>query len=225
MANWIQQLFLTGCAAALTPVLTSVALADTPVNDGSVVINPIKILEPDVQQRKAEQAKIDNEVFEAGFFAGLISIEDFGTHPLYGVKASFHATEDFFLQTNYGMSKAGRTSYETINGSDINILSDKDREFSYYDLLVGYNLFPGETFVSQKLTFNSAFYLIGGVGNTTFAGDEQFTIVMGTGYRIILSDWLTWNMDFRDHMFETELLGHKKNTHNIEFASGLTVSF
>ncbi|MAS24793.1 MAG: outer membrane beta-barrel domain-containing protein [Oceanospirillaceae bacterium] len=225
MANWFQQLLLisvAGAGFALAPVTVSAA-EDS--NDGSVVINPIKIIEPDVQARKTEEAKIDNEVFEAGFFLGMISIEDFGTHPLYGVKASFHATEDFFLQANYGRSKAGRTSYETINGSGVDILTDSDRKYSYYDLLVGYNLFPGETFVTSKLTFNSAFYLVGGVGNTSFAGDEQFTMVFGTGYRIILSDWLTWNMDFRDHMFETELLSKKKTTHNIEFATGLTVFF
>ena len=221
MANWFQQFLLTAAVLLLSPL----ALSAEEDNDGSVVINPIKIIEPDVQQSKNDQAKIDNEVFEAGFFLGMISIEDFGTHPLYGVKASFHATEDFFLQANYGRSEAGRTSYETINGSGINILTDAEREYSYYDVLVGYNLFPGETFVTRNLTFNSAFYLVGGVGNTRFAGDEQFTLVIGTGYRIIFSDWLTWNLDYRDHMFDTELLGHKKQTHNIEFATGLTVFF
>jgi outer membrane beta-barrel protein len=221
MANWFQQFLLTAVVLLLSPL----ALSAEEGNDGSVVINPIKIIEPDVQQSKNDQAKIDNEVFEAGFFLGMISIEDFGTHPLYGVKASFHATEDFFLQANYGRSEAGRTSYETINGSGINILTDAEREYSYYDVLVGYNLFPGETFVTRNLTFNSAFYLVGGVGNTRFAGDEQFTLVIGTGYRIIFSDWLTWNLDYRDHMFDTELLGHKKQTHNIEFATGLTVFF
>mgnify|MGYP001209530074 CR=1 FL=1 len=221
MANWFQQFLLTAAVLLLNPL----ALSAEEGNDGSVVINPIKIIEPDVQQSKNDQAKIDNEVFEAGFFLGMISIEDFGTHPLYGVKASFHATEDFFLQANYGRSEAGRTSYETINGSGINILTDAEREYSYYDVLVGYNLFPGETFVTRNLTFNSAFYLVGGVGNTRFAGDEQFTLVIGTGYRIIFSDWLTWNLDYRDHMFDTELLGHKKQTHNIEFATGLTVFF
>ncbi len=221
MANWFQQFLLTAAVLLLSPL----ALSAEEDNDGSVVINPIKIIEPDVQRSKNDQAKIDNEVFEAGFFLGMISIEDFGTHPLYGVKTSFHATEDFFLQANYGRSDAGRTSYETINGSGINILTDTEREYSYYDVLVGYNLFPGETFVTRNLTFNSAFYLVAGVGNTRFAGDEQFTLVIGTGYRIIFSDWLTWNLDYRDHMFDTELLGHKKQTHNIEFATGLTVFF
>ncbi|MDK2779177.1 MAG: outer membrane beta-barrel domain-containing protein [Pseudomonadota bacterium] len=221
MANRLQQLFLIG----LLTLTAQQVWSEENSNDGSVAINPIKIVEPDVKTRKAEEAQIDNEVFEAGFFVGMISIEDFGTHPLYGVKASFHATEDFFLQANYGMSEAGKTSYETINGSGVNILTDSDRDYSYYDVLVGYNLFPGETFVTRSLTFNSAFYLVAGVGNTTFAGDEQFTMVVGTGYRIILSDWLTWNLDYRDHMFETELLGNKKQTHNIEFATGLTVFF
>lgn len=222
MARRLQQFLLIG----LTTFFSSFTLAaDNAANDGSVVINPIKIIEPDIKLRKTEQAIIDDEVFEVGFFTGLISIEDFGSHPLYGVKASFHATEDFFLQLNYGQSKAGKTSYETVSGSGINILSEKDRELSYYDLLVGYNIFPGETFVSSKLTFNSAFYLVAGAGNTDFAGDNHFTLVVGSGYRIILNDWLTWNLDYRDHMFETELLGHKKQSHNLEFATGLTVFF
>jgi len=122
MANWFQQFLLTAAVLLLSPL----ALSAEESNDGSVVINPIKIIEPEGQQSKSDQAKIDNEVFEAGFFLGMISIEDFGTHPLYGVKASFHATEDFFLQANYGRSEAGRTSYETINGSGINILTDAD---------------------------------------------------------------------------------------------------
>lgn len=222
MAPRFQQFLLIISAGLFS--LTGQA-AESSGNDGSVAINPIKIIEPDLQLRKSEQAKIDDEVFEVGFFTGLISIEDFGSHPLYGLKASFHATEDFFLQLNYGQSKAGKTSYETVSGSGINILSDKDREFTYYDLLVGYNIFPGETFVTSRHTFNSAFYLVGGAGNTDFAGDNHFTLVIGSGYRIILTDWLTWNLDYRDHIFETELLGHKKQSHNLEFATGLTVFF
>ncbi len=211
----------------LIPVLCAVALTlqAQDENDGTVVINPIQIIEPDVTLRKTGQAKIDDEVFEAGVFAGFISIEDFGTQPVYGVKASFYATEDFFLQANYGASKAGRTSYETINGDGVSILTDADREFRYYDVLVGYNLFPGEAFITRNLTLNTAFYLVAGAGNTEFAGDQQFTLVIGSGYRVILNDWLTWNLDYRDHMFETELLGNKKMTHNIEFTTGLTVFF
>lgn len=222
MASWFQQLFLI---LPLLVWLPAVQAATENSNDGTVVINPIQIIEPDVQLRKSGQAKIDDEVFEAGLFAGFISIEDFGTQPVYGVKASFHATEDFFLQANYGSSKAGKTSYETINGGGVSILTDSQREYRYYDLLVGYNLFPGEAFITRNLTLNTAFYLVAGAGNTEFAGDQQFTLVFGSGYRVIVSDWLTWNLDYRDHMFETELLGTKKMTHNIEFTTGLTVFF
>lgn len=222
MAHRFQQLFLILIALAAVSVQ---AQQGSDNNDGTVVIKPIQIIEPDIKLRKTSQAKIDDEVFEAGIFAGIISIEDFGTQPLYGVKASFHATEDFFLQANYGVSKAGRTSYETINGNGVDILTDSDREFRYYDLLVGYNLFPGEAFITRNLTLNTAFYLVAGAGNTRFAGDDHFTLVFGSGYRVILSDWLTWNLDYRDHIFKTELLGREKNTHNIELTTGLTVFF
>ncbi len=90
---------------------------------------------------------------------------------------------------------------------------------------MGYNLFPGETFVTQNLTFNSAFYLVAGAGNTDFASDNHFTFTFGSGYRIILKDWLTVNMDFRDHSFDTQIGPKNKRTHNLEFSTGLTAFF
>jgi outer membrane beta-barrel protein len=91
--------------------------------------------------------------------------------------------------------------------------------------LLGYNLFPGKTFVTQKLTLNSAFYLVAGAGNTDFSDDNNFTITVGSGYRIILKDWLTVNVDFRDYSFEAEIGPKKKRTHNLGFSTGLTAFF
>jgi outer membrane beta-barrel protein len=70
---------------------------------------------------------------------------------------------------------------------------------------LGYNLFPGKTFVTQKLTLNSAFYLVAGAGNTDFSDDNNFTITVSSGYRIILKNWLTVNVDFRDHSLKLRL--------------------
>jgi len=223
MANRFQQLLLS--TAGATVVLASPQILAENSEDGTIKINPIKVVEPDVQQRKVYEAGIDSEFFEVGAFTGLLSVEDFGSTNVSGFKASFHATEDFFLQSNFGQATVGKTSYERLSGDNVSILSDEDRKLQYYDLLVGYNVFPGETFITQNLTFNSAFYLVGGAGNTEFAGDNNFTLVLGTGYRVILNDWITWNLDYRDHIFETELLGEKKQTHNIEFSTSMTFFF
>ncbi|MFT7109274.1 MAG: outer membrane beta-barrel protein [Psychrobacter glaciei] len=190
-------------------------------DSGNVQINPIIVVEPDPEQREVYEAQIDSEFFEVGFFTGILAIEDFGTDVVTGFKASFHATEDFFLQTNFGKSEAGLTSNEVLtDGGNILI----NREYSYYNLLVGYNLFPGETFINQNLTLNSAFYLVLGAGNTKFNNDDHFTITMGSGYRIILKDWLTFNLDMRDMSFKTEIV-EPKRTHNLEFTAGLTAFF
>ncbi len=223
MANRFQQFLLGICAASSLSFAHGQAAADA--EDGTIEINPIKVVEPNVKQRKVYEAGIDTEFFEVGVFAGLMSVEDFGSSSIKGIKASFHATEDFFLQANYGQTTVGRTSYERLSGDDANVLPNNNRDLTYYDLLVGYNLFPGESFITQNLTLNSAFYLVAGAGNTEFAEDNSFTVVVGSGYRVILNDWMTWNLDYRDHMFETELLGQKKQTHNLELSSSITFFF
>ncbi len=192
-------------------------------NDGEVEIKPIVVVEPDRVQREVYEAQIDTEFFEVGAYIGLLSIEDFGSTTVTGLKGSFHATEDFFLQFNYGQATAGKTPYEELALDGDSLITDRD--YKYYDLLVGYNVFPGETFVSQNHTYNSAFYLVAGAGNTNFADDNYFTVTIGSGYRIILRDWLTVSVDFRDHSFESEAIGSKKRTHNLEFSTGVTAFF
>ncbi len=220
MANRFQQLLLAAFfSTSLISISTSVF-----AEDGDVEINPIIVVEPDNKQREAYEAQIDSEFFELGAYVGILAIEDFGSSTVLGLKASFHATEDFFLQANYGQAEAGQSTAEYYFGNDdISII--KDRDYRYYNLLVGYNLFPGETFVTQDLTFNSAFYLVAGAGNTEFADDNHFTITVGSGYRVILKDWLTVNVDFRDHSFEHEIGPKTKRTHNLEFSTGLTAFF
>ena len=206
---------------ALSLSLPSFSLSNDQQDNGNVIINPIEVVESDPELREVYEAQIDTEFFELGAFTGLIAIENFGTSSISGIKASFHATEDFFLQANLGTTEAGKNAQE--KREQISMLSD--RKFEYYNLLVGYNLFPGEAFMSQSLAFNTAFYVVAGAGNTKFNGDSNFTISLGSGYRIILKDWLTWNIDFRDHMFENEFNGLNERSHNLEFTTGLTAFF
>ncbi len=195
------------------------------INDEVDKPGAVQVIKPEVKPREVSEADIDTEFFEIGIYAGVLSIDNFGTEPVYGVNASFHATEDFFLQGNYAVSKAGTTSFEDLSGNNVRLLTDSERDYTYYNLLLGYNIFPGEVFMTSKLTFNSAFYLVGGVGNTKFGGEDNFTTTIGTGYRIILRDWLTWHIDFRDHIFRSDIINESQTTHNIELSSGLTLFF
>jgi outer membrane beta-barrel protein len=194
-------------------------------NSQSDNTSAVQVIKPEVKPREVKEAAIDDESFEVGLFLGVLNIDNFGSEPVYGVNAAYHATEDFFLQLNYGVSQAGLTSFEDLSGENVRLLTDEERDYTYYDLLVGYNIFPGEVFMTSKLTFNSAFYLVGGIGNTKFGGEDNFTVTLGTGYRIVLRDWLTWFIDFRDHMFDSDIVNESELTHNLQLSTGVSFFF
>src|SRR5205823_4404812 len=83
--------------------------------------------------------------------------------------------------------RAERTSFETLGGN-IQLLTESERRFTYYDLSLGYNFLPGEAFIGRGIAMTNAFYLLGGIGGTDFAGDTKFTVNFGAGYRIVPAD-------------------------------------
>jgi len=183
-----------------------------------------QVIEPEVERREVREPDIDTEDFEIGAFAGMMSIEDFGTSLVYGARIAYHVTEGFFLEGSIGQTTAGLTSYEILSGG-APILSDADRQYTYYNLNLGYNILPGEAFVGDGRAYNTGLYLVGGLGSTRFAADDRFTVNFGAGYRFLLTDSVAVHMDFRDHMFDIDLLGEEKTTHNLEGTLGLTVFF
>jgi outer membrane beta-barrel protein len=182
------------------------------------------VIEPEVQRRKIKTPKIRNSDFELGAYYGIISIEDFGSDAVYGASLSYHLTEDFFLEATFGKSRAGKTSYETLSGA-AQLLTSKERDYRYYALSAGWDALPGEIFLGRNRAYNTALYLLGGVGSTHFAGNEHFTVNLGAGYRILMTNWLAMHMDVRDYLFDSDLLGKKKTTNNIEARIGVSVFF
>ena len=184
----------------------------------------VQVIEPDLNRREIKTDAIDTENIEIGAFYGILSIEDFSSNEVYGVRAAYHVTEDFFLEGTYGLSEGDLTSFEKLSGGSP-LLSDEDREYSYYNLSVGWNIFPGEIFILDDYAFNSSVYLIAGIGSTEFAGDSWFTVNVGAGVRLLLTDWFAWHIDVRDHIFDRDTFGEDQTTHNIEFHTGLTFFF
>jgi outer membrane beta-barrel protein len=182
------------------------------------------VIKPEIERRTITEADIDSEDIEVGAFAGVMSIEDFGSNVVYGVRAAYHTTEDYFFEASVGATKAGKTSYETLSGG-AQLLTGSQRDLYYYNLSLGYNLLPGESFIGSRYAFNSALYLMAGAGNTEFADDSHFTFNVGAGYRLLLNDWVVLHLDFKDHIFESDLLGTNKYTHNLEGTAGLSVFF
>ncbi|MGE0115135.1 MAG: outer membrane beta-barrel domain-containing protein [Steroidobacteraceae bacterium] len=181
------------------------------------------VIDPKIERRRIKTPAIDSENFELGLYGGILGIEDFGSHAVVGARLAYHVTEGFFLEGSYAQSKAGASSAESLGF--FQLLSDADRKYSYYALSAGWNALPGEVFVGENRAYNTALYLIAGVGSTSFAGDNRFTVNGGFGYRILLTDWLATHLDVRDYLYDTDLLGKKKVVNNLEATLGLTFFF
>lgn len=194
------------------------------VSQSALAAGQEPIISPEIERREIRAADIDTEDFEVGVYGGVMSVEDFGTNPVYGLRLTYHVTEDVFVAASYGRTDTSRTSYERLSGN-VQLLQDSDRELSYYNLSFGLNLMPGEGFVGSSWAFSSAFYISGGVGSTSFAGDDQFTWNVGAGYRLLATDWLALHVEARDHVFDLDLLGQQQTNHNLEFTGGLSIFF
>jgi outer membrane beta-barrel protein len=182
------------------------------------------VIEPEVARREIRPPRIDTEDFEVGVFVGQMSVEDFGVNPVIGARFAYHITEGLFVELAGGTTDTEETSFERLSGA-AQLLTDAERQYSYYNLSLGYNLFPGESFFGSTRAWNSALYVIGGVGSTSFAGDDRFTLNMGVGWRLLPLDWLAIHADFRDHIFDIDLLGQEKTSHNLEAHVGVTFFF
>lgn len=213
MENWTQRIFLS---LAIAGFLLSASYSHAE--------EPVQVISPELDRSPPTVDQIDSENFELGFYYGVISIEDFDSNEVLGLRLAYHVNEDIFLEAEYSQATGDRTSFEQLSGG-APLFSDADRDFTYYGLNIGWNILPGEVFIWDRYAFNSAFYLVAGAGNTDFLGDSWFTFTLGGGYRLLLTDWLAWHIDVRDHMFDRDTFGEKETTNNIEFHSGLTVFF
>ncbi|CAA0099063.1 Uncharacterised protein [BD1-7 clade bacterium] len=215
MENWTQYIFLT---------LTLVFGIVMPVQAQSEQQSAKPVIEPDLERRNVRIDKIDTENFELGIFYGLQTIQDFGANDLYGIRGAYHATEDIFLEFTYGRSQGGKTTYERLSGG-APLLSKSEREYGFYSVDVGWNVFPGEVFLWDKFHFTSALYLVVGVGSTNFGGDDWFTVNVGAGYRILFTDYFAIHIDARDYLFDRDLFGIEETTNNVEFSFGTSFFF
>jgi outer membrane beta-barrel protein len=197
--------------------VTAYSYGDDSVN------KPIKVIEPNKTVTTVQAAAIDTEKFELGAYVGLLSVEDFNTNPVTGLSLSYHINRKFIAQVNYGISTVSRAAFEEVAGG--NYLDDDEYDFEYINLLAGYNLIDGRSFLGKRHKFNSAIYLLAGVADVSFAGNDKTGMVLGISYRAVITDWLTMNLDLRDTIVDREFLEDEKKTNNTEMLIGVNALF
>lgn len=195
--------------------------------EGDTVDEP-PVIDPNIVRLGLKEADINSMDIELGASFGFMSIEDFGTHEVYALRGAWHVTEYLFLEGQYGYSKAGNTSAESLDTS-LNLLTDDERELTYYNASLGFNALPGEVFIGENSAFNTDIYLLIGAGTTEFADDRMFTINAGVGIRFIALDWLAIHVTFQDLIFEKVAKIDPANSgdsaHNMQYTTSITVFF
>jgi outer membrane beta-barrel protein len=217
----------SGCASMHWPWHRHTTAAAAPVTISSpedLEAAPPSVIEPQVERRKVKVPRIRAKDIELGGYYGEISIQDFGSQPVAGARLDYHVSEDLFLEATYGRAKGGKTSFELLGGR-VQLLSDAERRFTYYNLSLGYNFLPGEVFIGRNLAMTSALYVIGGIGNVKFAGEQNFTVNFGAGFRVLPTDWLALHIDVQDLVFKSNDIGVYQLKNNLQATIGATVFF
>ncbi|TQV82804.1 outer membrane beta-barrel domain-containing protein [Aliikangiella coralliicola] len=183
----------------------------------------VKIIKPKKDVVTAKAAAIDTEKFELGLLAGFLAVEDFDSNLTQGINFTYHINQDFIVSLESAQSKVGRATFEDVVDGDF--LRKSDETFKYTSVSAGYKLFHGRSFLSKESKYDSNIYFLLGVSEVKFAGNSETGLVIGTSYKTVLTDWLTWDLSIKDHVVNRDFLADDKRTHNIEMSLGLNLLF
>jgi outer membrane beta-barrel protein len=177
-----------------------------------------QVIQPQLDRREVKVPHINADDIELTLYTGILSMENFSSETVNGLRLAYHVTEDFFVEGAYARSTISDQFYRD-RAFPITGFDQQDEDLTYYNLSLGYNVLPGEIFLGRRWAMAS------GVGTTKFANESYATFNFGGGYRILLNDWLAFHIDMRDYVFDSDLLGQNQRTNNFEATVGLAVFF
>ncbi len=180
------------------------------------------VIEPELDRRQVVRPAVDTEDWELGLLVGVLSVEDFGTEPVYGARVAFHATEDLWLEGRYVASTVSDASFRRLGAP---IFDDEKEDLAAWDLSVGFQVLPGEVFLGTKWARTSSVYLGFGGGNVDYAGESRVAFSAAFGLKVLPTDWLSLRLEARDNVWESDLLGENEWKQNFEITLGLAAFF
>ncbi|MFZ5876354.1 MAG: outer membrane beta-barrel domain-containing protein [Nitrospirota bacterium] len=184
-------------------------------------IEETPVIAPPSEERPLKEARLDTERFELGPYAGIYAPDGFGASAVFGLRLSYHVNEDIAFEGSYAISQVDQTAFRRLTGRSL-LVSD---DLWYWNVGVSYDLFPGQIFLTRKRTINSAIYVVGGLGQVNMDERSHFSMNIGTGFKLFVTDWFNIRPDFRLHVFETDVTGEKTVTYNLEGTLALALFF
>ncbi len=207
----------------LTLTLTAVAQeteAPSPLFDLS---GQLPEIDPEVERRDIIVPKLESLDLELGVVGGVLSVEDFGANYNYGIDATFHLTEDFFLLGALTFSRVTDRTYRKLNLPLFGQANGRDVQSQ--NVALGWNFLQGEMFWLNSLVVSSSAYILLGGGVITFDQEDYFQWSTGMGMKFLPKEWLSFKAEARFMEYESSLLGYKKYGHNMGLLLGIGVNF
>jgi hypothetical protein len=98
----------SGCASMHWPWHHPKPDAAASASSGSPDVDapPPSVIEPQVERRQVKVPKIGARDIELGAYYGELSIQDFGSQPVAGLRLDYHISEDFFAEAPTGAPRA-----------------------------------------------------------------------------------------------------------------------
>jgi outer membrane beta-barrel protein len=210
--------------------LLATVLVAVPCTAGAADQQPAneQVIEPQVDRRDIKVPHIRSNDIEFGGYFGTYNAENFGSSSVRGLRLGYAVTEDIFFESAFAQTKVSDEAFRQILPGGI--FPQSKATLRYYNVSVGYNLFPGEVFFGKTTAMVSTVYLIAGIGatqlpNAQLLNERHQTVNAGIGMRLLMADWVALQVDIRDHIFANDLLGKRKTTQNFELTGGLTFFF
>jgi len=221
-ANTALPLLLVTASLLAACATTPPRAADTVTSDSA----PPKIIEPEVPRRVVHRFIPNQGNYEVGAWLGGSSVDSFDMNPSCGVNAGIYLSEDFFLRLDAGQTNISNNNYGRVSQYGFVPLTSSDaRKLKVDSVSLGYNFLPGEAFFGRNIALNTAFYVIGGVGEATFLTKKKLAENIGAGFKVFATDHLNVNFEVNDRLFSSEALGYTKNTNNLELRIGINKVF
>ena len=208
---------------ALSPVLAAAADESPAAATPATGTQADQVVVPQVERRDVHVPKYPSNDFSVGLMGGAWQTQSFGASGVFGVRAGYDITEDFFVEATYARTRVSDKTFRQILPGGV--FTKAQEKLTYYDLSLGWNFLPGEIFIGKNHAYASQLYLIGGIGNTTFDSQRNQTWNFGLGAKLYLADWVAVRADVRDHIFSLDLLGKRSSTQNPELTLGVAFFF
>jgi len=209
-------LSMTGCAS----------LSRQPkAPEGAVIIGeepPGRVVDPDTKTAPVRVRAIPAEDFEVTGLATFVVMDHVENDKsnfvgTYALRGAYHVTEDFFVEAGYG--KASRTGWNRLRRW-MNKEQAEPIQLETYDVSAGFNLLPGDLYLTKNYVLPFVGYATAGVGYQKYEGLNAPSTVFGIGIKFFPKDWLAFRYEIRDRVWY-----HDGDHSNAEFTVGVGVYF